>query len=395
MRQPVGFTDGTDRVVRLLRSLYRLKQAARLWNRHMTAQLKSVGFRQLFTDNAVYIRDTELGTTITGIHVDNALTFSSSRKELAAARHDLHSLFEMKEEDPNWIMGFELFDDRKQGTISISHEKYIISILRRFKMEDCTPEVIPMRPSYVLTKDDGPKNAQEADDMKRRPYRELLGALTWISVISRPDISFAVNNLAQFNADPGPKHWRAAKRILQYLTGTRDYRLVLGGDDADTHTFDTLAGYSDSDWARNIDDRRSVSGYVFKIGKATVAWSSKKQTTVAASSTEGGYMALSFAAKQGLWMRRLLTEMGCPHERAPTTIRGDNQGSIDLTKDARHHARTKHIDVHHHFVRERVSDGTFVVEHQPSRQLVADILTKPLEREDFERLRDSLGLVPA
>jgi hypothetical protein len=136
-----------------------------------------------------------------------------------------------------------------------------------------------------------------------------------------------------------------------------------------------------------------VSGYVFLLGDSAISWNSKMQTTVAASSTEAEYMSLSHAARQGLWMRRFLVEIGLELEGIPTTVFLDNKGAMDLSKDSRHHARTKHIDIHHHFIRERVEDGTFHIVHCPSNQMLADGLTKPLPRELFSHMIGGLGLI--
>ena len=317
------------------------------------------------------------------------LSFANSSDELLYLRRQLHQLFEMKEEDPNWLMGFQLIDEPVSRTVAISHRQYIDTILRRFNMSDCHTHRTPMETGLVLSKVNGPANEEEERMMRKRPYRTLTGALLWISLIARPDISFASSHLSQFNANPGPSHWKAALRVLRYLAGTRDMCLVLGGSNNDTTT---LYGYTDSDWARDVDDRRSVSGYVWQLGNRTISWSSRKQTTVAASSTEGEYMALSYGTKQGLWMRRFLTDIGLAFEGVKTPLFVDNQGSIDLSKDARFHARTKHIDVQHHFVRERVADGTFRVTHCPSKLNIADGLTKPLAREAFESMIDGLNL---
>ncbi|GBE87258.1 Retrovirus-related Pol polyprotein from transposon TNT 1-94 [Sparassis crispa] len=212
MQQPVGFDDGTGRVCRLLLSLYGLRQSSHLWNEYMDGQLSTISFHRLICDSAIYVRRTETGAnSILAIHVDNTLSFSDSAEELASVRKQLHSIFEMKEEDPNWLMGFELIDNPQERTVSISHRQYISTILRRFKMENCIPVPTPMESSLHLSVHDAPSTPEEIAEMKNRPYRELVGALTWISVISRPDVAFVSAHLAQFNANPGKRHWEATK----------------------------------------------------------------------------------------------------------------------------------------------------------------------------------------
>jgi hypothetical protein len=204
---------------------------------------------------------------------------------------------------------------------------------------------------------------------------------------TRPDISAAVNVLSQFMSCPNEQHWTGIKRILRYLKGTLNHGLCFSGDDVD------LVGYSDSDWAGDIDTRRSTSGYVFQIGGATINWCSKRQLTVARSSTEAEYMALSAAAQECIWLRRLLKDFGTGENDKPTTIYEDNNGAIELAKNPKFHNRTKHIDVAYHFTRERVASNELSVIHCPTEEMLADIMTKGLGRIKFEKFRDMLGVV--
>ena len=152
-----------------------------------------------------------------------------------------------------------------------------------------------------------------------------------------------------------------------------------------------LCGYSDADWAGDVDTRRSTSGYVFQIGSSTISWSSKKQATVAKSSTEAEYVALSSATQEAVWLRSLMGDLGRQLD-APTIIYGDNQGAIELAKNAKYHNRTKHIDICHHFVCERVISNEIQVIYCPTGDMIADIMTKGLAKLSFEKLRDLLGV---
>ena len=166
-----------------------------------------------------------------------------------------------------------------------------------------------------------------------------------------------------------------------------NYGLKFSAHDEDPE----LIGYSDADWAGDVDTRRSTSGYVFQIGRSTVSWSSRKQATVAKSSTEAEYVALSLATQETVWLRRLMEDLG-KHLDAPTTIYEDNQGAIELAKNAKYHNRTKHIDICHHFVCERVVSNEIRVIYCPTGDMVADIMTKGLAKLSFEKLRDLLGV---
>jgi hypothetical protein len=197
-----------------------------------------------------------------------------------------------------------------------------------------------MEPGLYLTKlatDD------EDPDAKEAPHRELVGSVLWTSLICHPEISFAVGQVAKFNANPWKLHWEAAKRILRYLKGKKDMALLLGG--CPEHAFD-LAAYSDADWAGDWDDWRSISGYVVKLGNSSVSWSSKKQPTVATSLTEAKYVAALYCTRTVVWICHLLSELDATF--GPSKLFLDNQGSIDLTKDPWHSQRTWHIDVAHH-----------------------------------------------
>ena len=390
MRQPEGYKDGTNQVVKLLRSLYGLKQAAQVWNKLLHKELVAAGYLQLISDSAVYIHKAD-HITILVIHVNNIISFRSGKSSLDDARAKLHWIFKMKEEDPNWLMGFKLIENRNEGTIAIDHSLYIDTILQRFSMENCNPTHTPLDPGTLLSTDDCPTTKDKKAAMMNIPYHELIGALTWIAIVSRPDIAFATTYLAWFNANPGPTHWKAAKHVLQYLNGTKQHYLTLGLQFGNSNE---LTVFADSDWGRDIINQCSVSGYVFMLGDSVILWKAKHQPTVAASSTEAEYMSVSQTACQGPWIRRLLIELGLNHiELDPTTVFLDNRGTIDLSKESRHHDHTKHIDIQHHFICECVEDGTFHITHCPTHLMLADVLTKPLPFPVFSHCRDGLSLI--
>lgn len=198
MRQPQGFEDGTDQVVQLLQSLYGLKQAARCWNKLLHQRLSSISYHQTFSDVAVYVRQTaDDHVIILAIHIDNILSFGNSIDGLQLARAQLHKTFEMKAEDPDWVMGFQLMEDREKHTISINHGQYIDAVLRQFNMHQCDPIDTPLDHGVVLSSDDGPSADEDKARMKNYPYRKLVGALIWLSGVSRPDIfTFVMSSLA-------------------------------------------------------------------------------------------------------------------------------------------------------------------------------------------------------
>ena len=248
-------------------------------------------------------------------------------------------------------------------------------------MERCKPVSTPLEP--------GMKYYKVSDDdilFDVNTYQKAIGSLTYAALCTRPDISAAVGVLSQFMSNPSETHWSGVKRILRYLRGTATYGLVYDGNNGSE-----LLGFSDADWAGDVNTRRSTSGYAFQLGSSTITWSSKKQATVAKSSTEAEYVALSKATQEAIWLRRLLDDLGM-NTQSPTTLFEDNQGAIDLSKNAKHHDCTKHIDISHHFVRERVATKEIAVTHCPTEEMTADIMTKGLLVVKFQKFRRMLGV---
>jgi hypothetical protein len=171
---------------------------------------------------------------------------------------------------------------------------------------------------------------------------------------TRPDLAYAITALSQCCSNPGKVHWAMLKRVLRYIQHNLDYGLTYSKTDmknCDIASFfkqGNIHGYCDSDWGGSIDDRKSVTGYSFMIGNAAVSWKSKKQSTVALSTVESEYMALSECMKEALWIRQFLAELLQELVNNVVTIYSDNQGSIALSKNPEYHSRTKHIDMRHH-----------------------------------------------
>jgi hypothetical protein len=216
-----------------------------------------------------------------------------------------------------------------------------------------------------------PNPANETD------YRQIVGKAMYAMVGTRPDIAYAVGMLGRFASKPNTHHLAMAKRLLRYLKGKPDVTIKYPRGEGTA----TIVGYSDADWGGS-DDRKSTTGYIFTINGAPISWTSKRQPTVALSSTEAEYMALTQAAKEATWLRRLLSDLGHPQENA-TVINEDNQGAIQLARNPVHHQRTKHIDIQHHYIRERVESGCIQLDYCHTQKQLADILTKPLVYEKF------------
>ena len=214
-----------------------------------------------------------------------------------------------------------------------------------------------------------------------------MGALLYATQ-TRPDIQFAVGLVSQFGGNPGKPHLDATKRIMRYLKGTVNFGLTLGRQENETID---LVGWTDSNWAQDPDSRCSVGGFIFDIAGGSISWSSKKQPTVALSTVEAEYMAASNATKEAIWLRVLLTDMGYPQSTA-TLIHADNQGCIALARNPVSHSRAKHIDIRHHFIRERINRSEIELRYCSTVEMLANIFTKQLPRDAFERFRTVLGV---
>jgi hypothetical protein len=220
------------------------------------------------------------------------------------------------------------------------------------------------------------------------PYRQVVGTLIYASISTRPDISYAVNEVARYMADPGPLHWNAVKMILRYLNGTRDTGLTFGGNGDSPPV---LQAYTDADWAGDVDTRRSTTGYIFLLNSAPISWSSRRQRTVALSTMEAEYMSLSSAAQEVIALGRLMTALRI-HVVRPVPIRVDNQAAIAFADDPTNPSRARHIDIRRHFAREVAAAGMIRVVFCPTAEMIADIMTKSLPRPLFQRLSILLGL---
>ena len=389
MRQPEGFIKVGEehKVCKLQRSLYGLKQAGRSWYKKIDAYLEELGLKRSNLDSCVYYQKKEKDMLFIALYVDDLLIFANNHKTIDELKEGLQRKFDMKDlGEAHYCLGIRITRDRAKGIIRIDQEKYIESILEHFGMTDCKAVSTPMDPSVTLTKDMSPSTREEENSMRDVPYQNAVGSLMYAMLGTRLDIAFAVGAVSRYSSNPGELHWRAVKRIFRYLKGTIGHAVEYKRDGSDIH------GYSDADWAGDPDSRRSTTGYTYILAGGAVTWSSKKQPTVALSTTEAEYMALTQAAKEGIWIKRLLSELGFNSPNDPIVINSDNQGSSALAKNPIQHARTKHIDIRHHFIREMVENKEVEIVYCGTDDMVADILTKGLSREKHNRFVEGMGI---
>jgi hypothetical protein len=381
MEQPPMFErKGMEsKVCRLLKPIYGLKQSPRCWNKKFHQTVTKMGFERTKSDYCVYVlrRGKELAILL--VWVDDIILATNSPTLKEEVKAHLKKELEINDLGKlNYFLGMEI-SETKDGLV-LNQRKYANELLVSSNMAECKPVSTPMETgaSYV-------KRVETEEKADGEVYRSIVGGLQYLCN-TRPDIQYAVGVVSRCVSDPSVTHWRAVKRILRYIKGTTHFGLKYGASGGTT-----LTGYCDADWAGDKQDRKSTSGYSFFLGGSPVSSSSRKQQTVSLSSTEAEYIALSSATQECLWLRSILTELGFPQEKS-CKILLDNQSALAVAKNPELHSRTKHIDIKHHFVRDCVENNIIQVEYCPSREMVADILTKPLPKHHFQELRTRLGV---
>lgn len=371
--QPDGYIeydrDGNKLVWKLNKSLYGLKQSGRNWNNLFHSFLDSEQFKQSYADPCCYVKNDSNSILIIIIWVDDIILASNSNALINEFKQSICSRFNMKDLGKlSWFLGIEFAIDNE--CIKMSQTKCINKMLKRFNMLDSNPKTIPCDPSISNLKS---TDSNELTDNKF--YREIVGSLIYIMSCTRPDICFAVTKLSQFMHNPTTAHLNAAKNVLKYLKGTATFSLNF----TKTNSFE-LKGFTDSDWGGS-DDRRSISGYCFQLNDngPLICWKSKKQKTVALSSCEAEYIAITAGVQEAKFLKQLLKDMSIEC-KAPVNIFVDNQGAIALAKNPIHHQRSKHIDIKYHFIRGEIENKNIILNYIPTEENIADIFTKPISK---------------
>ncbi|SGY55142.1 BQ5605_C006g03975 [Microbotryum silenes-dioicae] len=357
MTTPRGFDFPSDKVLRLRRSIYGLKQAGRIWNRHIDTSLRNLGYKATGTDHCIYSRiDDQQRPHYIALYVDDLLIVSPGLDEIERVISGLQQRYGVKRLGPaEYILGIQIrrLDD---GSIALSQERYIMDVLARFHFDTTTRgTTVPMTPGLSLTAIPG-----QGTERIRSWYLQAIGSLLYISLGTRPDIAFAVSYLSRFANNPGRRHWIAVKHVLRYLRATyRDELLYARGPAKVTG----VVGYSDANWGACVDTSISTMGYVFYLAGAAVSWSSKRQTRVADSTTDAEYLALSHAGKEAIYLTQLLSELHVS-PIAAAHIFTDNEAAAAVAHDPVRTSGTRHIRLREHFVRDMVNWGDISLSHR-------------------------------
>ncbi|KAJ4712638.1 Retrovirus-related Pol polyprotein from transposon TNT 1-94 [Melia azedarach] len=386
MTQPDGFQvpGKEDYVCKLKKSLYGLKQSPRQWYKRFDSYMIEIGYTRSPYDCCVYYSKATNGSLIyLVLYVDDMLIAAENKSDVQKLKDLLSVEFEMKDLGAaRKILGMEIYRDRSKKKLFLSQKGYIQKILSRFGMSTAKPIDTLSAANAHLSIAFAPKSVEEKEYMSRVPYASVVGSLMYAMVCSRPDLAQSVSVVSRFMGEPGKEHWQAVKRIFRYLKGTFDVGLIYGGD-----TQCLVTGFSDSDYAGDVDSRRSMTGYVFTLGSSVVSWKATLQPTVTLSTTEAEYMALTEAAKEGIWLKGLVSDLGLYHDQA--IVYCDSLSAICLAKDQVHHERTKHIDVRYHFLR---SEKRIKVNKVGTADNPADMLTKSVPHSKFQHCLDLLNV---
>lgn len=393
MTQPDGYkVAGKENwVYKLSKSLYGLKQSPRQWYKRFDKFMKGQKYTRSKYDHCVYLCRLQDGSYIyLLLYVDDMLIASKSQVEIDRLKAQLSKEFEMKDlGEAKKILGMEINRDRERGKLWLTQKQYLKKVLQRFGMhEDTKPVSTPLTPHLKLSSRLSPTTDEEREYMAKVPYANAVGSLMYAMVCTRPDISQAVSVVSRYMHDPGKGHWQAVKWILRYLQKTINVGLAFERDEP---LGQCVVGYCDSDYAGDLDKRRSTTGYLFTLAKAPVSWKSTLQSTVALSTTEAEYMAITEAVKEAIWLYGLLKDLGVGQKQLE--VYSDSQSAIHLAKNQVFHARTKHIDVRYHFVREILEEDEILLQKIPTKENPADMLTKVVTRAKFEHCLDLVNIL--
>lgn len=383
MKQPKGYAVGdSSQVCKLVKNLYGLKQGANEWNKKFNAVMKKCGYIQSLNDPCLYTKKAEKDVIYITNHVDDIVVAATHINLINIFQSLMSQEFSIKNLGTlQYYLGIQ-FERDDNGVFYANQEKYIINKLHEFNLTDVGGSTTPINTGYLSnTMNQDPFESQEI-------YRSAIGSLLYLSTNTRPDIAIATSILARRVSDPRLCDWNEVKRVFRYLKATMSLKLKLGNDDNDG----SFKCYVDADWAGDHNDRKSNTGYCFIFNGALIAWASRKQTSVALSSTEAEFVAFAEALRELIWIQRVLNDFDEELEE-PIKVFEDNQGCIKLLNDRTCHQRVKHIDIKYKFVHDYISSKQIVAVYCPTDNMIADMLTKPLDGQKLSRHARGMGLI--
>ena len=375
---PEGFVNKSNgKVLKLNRAIYGLKQSALVWYKRVQECLCNYGFKMSKYEPCLFTKFIGNVKLIVSIYVDDFLIFSNCTAETEKLKTVLSSEFKLKDLGPvRRYLGMHVNVNKKCNTITVDQQEYIEQLLSKFGMSDCRTIDTPIESKL---------NIQKAEKCAVNiPYQRLIGSLMYLAVMTRPDLSYCLSYLSQFNNCYNEEHFNYAKRVLKYLQKTKHYCLSYSKNNVH------LMGFVDADWASDSLDRKSYTGFCFVLNGSVISWQSKKQKTVSLSSTEAEYVALSEASREAVYLRNLMYEI--TGKQQVIKLKCDNQSALKLATSHHAHTRSKHIDVRYHYVRDAVKNKLISIDYISTQEMPADLLTKGLLSTKHYKFMKLLGI---
>ena len=392
MDQPVGFAEeGKEHMVcKLKRSIYGLKQASRQWYLKFNDTIVSFEFKENTVDRCIYLKVSGSKFIFLILYVDDILLATNDLGLLSETKRFLSNNFEMKDMgEAYYVIGIEIFRDRSQGLLGLSQNAYINKVLERFRMDKCSASPVPIQKGDKFSLMQCPKNDLERKQMENIPYASVVGSLMYAQTCTRPDISFAVGMLGRYQSNPGLEHWKAAKKVLRYLQGTKNHMLTYRKSD---HL--EVIGYTDSDFAGCVDTRKSTFGYVYLLAGGAISWKSAKQSVIAASTMEAEFVACFEATVQANWLRNFISGLGVVDSISkPLKIYCDNSAAVFFSKNDKYSKGAKHMELKYFAVKEEVQKRKVSIEHISTDLMIADPLTKGLPPKLYAGHVKNMGIM--
>eukprot|EP00963_Diacronema_lutheri_P012506 scaffold1797_cov453-Pavlova_lutheri.AAC.1 len=385
LKIPDGLNKRTEnQALKLNKSLYGLKQAPRVWNQELTKTLKKMNFECIRVDENMLKCRTDQGTCYLCFYVDDILLASKNTtlinqiKDLIRQHYKATDLGEAKN-----FLGITISRDRNNRVMSMEQAVKVKEYLEQHRVTECKPNTRPL--SVPVSSE------EKGEIVAQTTYQKIVGQLQYLGGTTRPDLTHAASVLARYNTCPTSIHWNAMRGTLKYLKGTEDLQLIYTGTTEDENQAIQITAYSDADYASDKDNRRSRTGFAIQVLGGLVSWQSKLQPTIATSTTEAEYQAASAAIKESLWIRNLVQQLLNP-KQVKVTILIDNQSTLRLLKNPQSVTRAKHIDVQHHFMRERAMRNEVEMNYCETEKMWADYLTKQVPTAKFKLCIQQLGM---
>nr|KYP54533.1 Copia protein [Cajanus cajan] len=381
MTLPPGmYQNQSNKVFRLHKSLYGLKQASRQWYARLSTFLISHGYKQCSTDYSLFLKHNFNSFTALLVYVDDIVLTGNDLAEITNITQLLDVAFKIKDlGDLRFFLGFEVA--RSSSGINLCQRKYAFDILTDSGMLGSKPVSTPTDYTTKLHQTAG----SPLSDVDASSFRRLIGRLIYLTN-TRPDISYAVQHLSQYVSHPTTAHQQAANRILRYIKGSPRAGVFFSSSN-----ILQLKAFSDSDWAGCLDTRRSITDFSVYLGSSLISWKSKKQATVSRSSSEAEYRAMASVVCELQWLTFLLKDIGISFIQ-PAVLYCDNKSALHIAANPVFHERTKHIEIDCHIIREKVQNGLVKLLPVTSANQLADIYTKALSPAAFKFLYVKLGM---